>query len=99
MRHGENALEPILMVEAGMTNAEAIAACTSHAAAAIGLGDITGLLEPGKTADLIVVDGNPLKDINILANQDLICMVMRGGEILKNNLQNANHGDGELPAN
>ena len=51
-----------LMVQAGMTPSQVIVAATSRAAEFIGLAD-RGLLAPGKRADLLVLDGNPLDDI------------------------------------
>src|SRR5215470_16271535 len=51
-----------LMVQAGMTPSQVIVAATSRAAEYLGLGD-RGLLAPGKRADLLVLDGNPLDDI------------------------------------
>jgi imidazolonepropionase-like amidohydrolase len=41
-----------------------------------------GTLEPGKMADLIVVDGDPLKDIRVLQDKARIQLVMIGGESL-----------------
>ena len=52
-----------LLVEAGFTPLEAIAIGTSNGAKYLGLDADIGSLEPGKLADLIVVDGNPLVDI------------------------------------
>ena len=51
-----------LMVQAGMTPAQVIVAATSRAAEYLGLTD-RGLLAPGKRADLLVLDGNPLDEI------------------------------------
>jgi imidazolonepropionase-like amidohydrolase len=51
-----------LMVQAGMTPSQVIVAATSRAAEYLGLAD-RGLLAPGKRADLLVLDGNPLDDI------------------------------------
>jgi imidazolonepropionase-like amidohydrolase len=50
----------------GFSSAEVIAMATTEAAAALGLGAVTGRLAPGYEADLIVVDGNPLADIAAL---------------------------------
>jgi imidazolonepropionase-like amidohydrolase len=64
-RHGENAEELALMVELGMTPAQAIAAASSVAARAIRSGDV-GMIAAGKHADLAIWDGDPLADIGVL---------------------------------
>jgi imidazolonepropionase-like amidohydrolase len=81
-RAGENAWELELMVEIGMSPMEAIVASTGDAAQAIGLGEVTGTLEVGKKADLILVEGNPLEDIGILRPQDRVRLVMKEGKIV-----------------
>jgi imidazolonepropionase-like amidohydrolase len=58
--HGENLRELELMVERGLTPAQALVAATSSAAALLGLGDRVGTIEPAKRADLVVVEGDPL---------------------------------------
>ena len=64
--HGQNAREFALMVEAGMSNADAIKAATVTAAELLDISDLTGTLVPGKSADLIAVAGDPLSDITEL---------------------------------
>lgn len=81
-RVGENAWEMELMVEIGMSPMEAIVASTQTAAQGIGLGDVTGTLEAGKKADIILVEGDPLQDIGILRKQENIVLVMKEGEIV-----------------
>jgi imidazolonepropionase-like amidohydrolase len=78
--HGHNAVELQLLVEAGMTPMQAIVASTKTAAECSGLGKDVGTLTPGKYADLLVVDGNPLDDVAILDQQALLSMVMKGGK-------------------
>ncbi len=56
-------VELSLFVRMGMTPMEAITAATSRAAAAFGLSDV-GLLGAGKAADFVILDANPLEDIN-----------------------------------
>ncbi|MDR3588119.1 MAG: amidohydrolase family protein [Negativicutes bacterium] len=68
VHHGEVWQELALFVELGMPPLQAIASATGEAAAAIGVGTETGVLTPGKQADLLVVQGNPLKDIKSLRN-------------------------------
>ena len=64
--HGQNAREFALMVEAGMTPADAIKAATLTAAQLLDVSDLTGSLAPGKSADLIAVTGDPLADVTEL---------------------------------
>jgi imidazolonepropionase-like amidohydrolase len=64
-RHGENGEELALMVELGMTAAQAIAAASSVAARAIRSDDV-GAIAVGKHADLAIWDGDPLEDIGVL---------------------------------
>jgi len=78
--HGENAREFEYMLEAGMTESEAIKAATVVAAKHIGMGDKIGTLEAGKQADIIAVSGNPLEDIEELLDVDF---VMKGGKVYK----------------
>lgn len=61
--HGMNAHEFALMVELGMTPAQALLSATREAAKLLGVGTITGSLEAGKSADIVAVPGNPLETI------------------------------------
>lgn len=65
-----------LAVQAGMSALQAIEAATSVAARACGVAELTGTLEPGKEADLLVVQGNPLDDIGRMAD---VAAVYKGG--------------------
>ena len=81
--HGENAHEFELMVEYGLTPMEAIVAGTRNAAENIGLLDVTGTIEIGKSADLVVADADPLENITILRDPSKIVLVMKEGSIVK----------------
>ncbi|HEY5289560.1 MAG TPA: amidohydrolase family protein, partial [Caulobacteraceae bacterium] len=64
--HGQNAREFALMVAAGMTNADAIKAATVTASELLDITDLAGTIAPGKSADIIAIDGDPLTDITEL---------------------------------
>ncbi len=85
-RPGEGAKELELMVEYGMTPMQAIVANTKMGADVVGLLDQFGTLEPGKLADIIVVDGDPLADITILQKREKIQLVMKGGDLFRSDL-------------
>ena len=84
--HGENLKEMELLVKAGMTPMEAIVATTKTASEVLGLEKKIGTLDKGKLADLVVVDGDPLKDIRLLQNKDKILLIMKEGFFHKNQL-------------
>jgi imidazolonepropionase-like amidohydrolase len=81
-RHGENAQELERMVALGMVPMEALVSATSSAASLLGLSQWIGTIEAGKTADLVVVDGNPLTRISLLQQPDRIIGVMQGGRFV-----------------
>jgi imidazolonepropionase-like amidohydrolase len=74
--HGRNADEFICRVAAGQAPMEAIISATSGAAAAIGLRDKLGQIEPGFDADLIATNGDPSRDISATKR---VVFVMRAG--------------------
>lgn len=78
--HGDNAEEFGYMVEAGMSEAEALKTATVHAAKMLQVDDRLGSLEKGKLADIIAVQGNPLDDISVMSK---VTFVMKDGEIIK----------------
>lgn len=78
-KHGRNADEFELLVKFGMTPAEAIKAATVNAAELLGVDKETGTIEPGKSADLVAVDGDPLSDVRVLKAMKF---VMARGEVV-----------------
>jgi imidazolonepropionase-like amidohydrolase len=79
-KHGRNADEFELLVRHGMTAAAAIEAATTNAADLLGLASEAGSIEPGKSADLIAVEGDPLADVAVLKR---VAFVMAKGRIAK----------------
>lgn len=77
-KHGRNAEEFALMVEAGFTPEEAIRAATVVAARHLEMADEIGTLEAGKFADLVAVKRNPFEEVTVLESIDF---VMKGGEV------------------
>ncbi len=84
--HGDNAREVQIMVERGMPNMQAIQACTGWAAECVGLDQDIGTVTRGKYADLLVIDGDPLHNIEALRQPDSIKLVMKGGETVVDKL-------------
>ena len=80
--HGENAQELERMVALGMSPMESILASTAQAARLIGIQDKVGTLERGKVADLILVEGNPLKKIALLQDRNRMMGVMKAGRFV-----------------
>ncbi len=79
-KHGDNAREFELLVDAGLTPQEAIVTATANVSDNMGMSDKIGSLEPGKFGDLVAVDGDPLSDISELRDIDF---VMKGGVAYK----------------
>ena len=79
-KHGTNAEEAVLMVEAGMSEMDVIKSATVNAADLIDMADSLGTIEAGKFADIIAVDGSPLDDIAELLD---VGFVMRSGKVYK----------------
>lgn len=80
--HGDNAMELVWMQEAGLTPMQAIVASTANAARALGWDAWLGTLEPGKVADMIVVAGNPLDNLRLLADRRAIELVFKDGQVV-----------------
>ncbi len=81
------------LTRCGYSNMEAIKAGTIHGACLMKSDTQFGSLTAGKLADLVVVKGNPLEDIRLLADADKISLVMIGGSI-KKNLAGGQNGGG-----
>ena len=79
--HGKNWREFVYMTEAGMPAMEAIRSATMSGAELIGISDKVGSIEKGKLADIVAVDGDPIKDIHAMGNMKF---VMKDGVVYKN---------------
>jgi imidazolonepropionase-like amidohydrolase len=72
-------LEAQRMVYHGLGAAQVLAAATQVAAQALGLAEHIGTVQPGKLADLVIVDGDPLGDPRLLADPERIWLVLQLG--------------------
>jgi imidazolonepropionase-like amidohydrolase len=79
--HGLNARQFPYLVRLGMTPLAAIQSATVNAADLMGWSDKVGSIEPGKFADIIAVDGDPIKDVTTLEH---VKLVVKGGVVYKN---------------
>jgi imidazolonepropionase-like amidohydrolase len=79
--HGKNWMEFVYMTEAGMPAMEALKCATLNSAELIGVSDKVGSLESGKLADVVAVDGDPIKDIHAMGQ---VKFVMKDGVVYKN---------------
>lgn len=80
-KHGLNWLEFVKMIDAGMTPMDAIKAATINAADLLGEKDKLGSIEVGKLADIVALDGDPLKDPQVFGK---VVFVMKDGVVYKN---------------
>lgn len=80
--HGNNAQEISCLVKAGMTPMQAMVAATSHAAQCLGMEELVGTIASNKKADLILVEGDPLRDVAILEEGKAVKLVMQDGNVV-----------------
>lgn len=80
IKHGANAEEFALMVDAGMSEMDAIRTATVVAAELLERSDELGTIEPGKLADLIAVFGDPLEKITVLED---VQVVIKNGKLIR----------------
>jgi imidazolonepropionase-like amidohydrolase len=85
--HGLNGRQFAFMVRYGLTPMQAIQAATTSAADLLGWSDRVGSITPGRYADLVAVNGDPLADITLLEH---VNFVMKGGTVYKDDQQPAN---------
>jgi imidazolonepropionase-like amidohydrolase len=78
--HGQNATEFAAMTTAGVSPVDALRSATTTAARAFALEQEIGVLEPGRIADMIAVEGNPLVDIQAMSR---VVFVMHRGRIVR----------------
>ena len=67
----------------GIPPLQVIRDATMVSAQAIGRGNVWGTLEPGKAADILVVDGDPSEDVRILQDKSRIMMIVQDGKVVK----------------
>jgi imidazolonepropionase-like amidohydrolase len=79
---GEQAIELELLVKQGFTPTDVLVAATRTSARAMHVAERVGTLEPGKHADLLLLNASPLEDVGILRQRSQIHRVVKGGEVL-----------------
>lgn len=91
MPHGDYACELEAYVDgAGVSPVDVLRWATKHGAELLGRGDDLGTIEPGKIADLLIVKGNPAKDITILQDRKNLHAIMKDGAFYSNQLTPTN---------
>ncbi|GAA1276911.1 metal-dependent hydrolase family protein [Streptomyces javensis] len=81
--HGQNLMELSYLVDLGMAPMDAIVAGTRTAAELLGVADRLGTLAPGRVADLVVCEGDPLADIGVLGDPANVVCVVQDGHVRK----------------
>ena len=85
--HGDYGAELTFYVkQLGIPAMDVIRWSAGNGYALLGLGDAGGRIEPGRLADVVVVDGDPLQDITCLEGESRVLAVLKGGEVLKDRL-------------
>jgi imidazolonepropionase-like amidohydrolase len=79
---GWQGIELHLMTENGLTPMDAIVVSTKRAAEAMRMDELVGTLEPGKEADLLVLNGDPLQNIRVLSDVKNLLLVMQAGKAI-----------------
>lgn len=81
--HGDNAKELEMVVKlAGFSEMEALCLATDGGANVLGLEETIGTIEEGKTADLLILNENPLNDITVFQDPNNIEMVIKEGQVV-----------------
>jgi imidazolonepropionase-like amidohydrolase len=93
--HGKEA--ELFVKQIGMTPMEAIMANTSKNAAMVGLKDKVGVVAPGKLADIVVWDNDPIQDITILQRPTEISIIVKDGKIVDREVEGFRHLKEEPP--
>lgn len=92
--NGRNAWDLELFVRhLGYTPAEALVAATKLGGEIMGLGHELGQVKPGFLADLLLIEGDPTRDVRILQDRNRIAMIMQGGRLYKPPPHIADHGN------
>jgi imidazolonepropionase-like amidohydrolase len=81
-RHGANPKELELLCQEGFSPKTALLAATSQAAESLGLAKQIGSIVEGGYADLLVIDGDPLKDIGLLQKKTSFRLILKGGQVV-----------------
>jgi imidazolonepropionase-like amidohydrolase len=88
--HGDYIKEMQLYVEqAGIAAADVLRWATKNGAEAMGQGSELGTIEAGKLADLLVVSGDPTREIALLGDTDNLLAIVKGGVFVKDSLMHA----------
>jgi imidazolonepropionase-like amidohydrolase len=98
--HGNYGKELELYAEIGIPNLDIIRWATKHPAQCVGMDDKLGSIAAGKYADLLVVDGDPATDITVLCDVKNIKVIMKDGQMHKDELaaRRPNTGEQRLAA-